>query len=200
MDTQWPRYEVFKQDAPGQPYQNVGTVHASDAEMALLNARDIFGRRPSCHSLWVAPEQAILKATAEELADPEKYSLLVSAGAPTAPIATFRVFVKNTQKRSMIFVTFVGEVEAGSAQQALALALKQFVQAEGWVWWVCPAQAILESEPGIEESWFAPANDKVYRQQSYYGRVKRKRLDERLQIAQELDQSAKPASRKEVVQ
>lgn len=29
MDTQWPRWEVFKQDTPHKPHQAVGSVHAA---------------------------------------------------------------------------------------------------------------------------------------------------------------------------
>jgi ring-1,2-phenylacetyl-CoA epoxidase subunit PaaB len=54
-------YEVFKQEREGAPFRNVGSVHAPDAEMALMNARDVFARRPACHSLWVVPDAAILR-------------------------------------------------------------------------------------------------------------------------------------------
>ncbi len=60
-------YEVFKQDRPDGPFRNVGSVHAPDAELALVNARDVFARRPSCVALWVVPDDAILRRTAEEL-------------------------------------------------------------------------------------------------------------------------------------
>ena len=43
-DTQWPRWEVFKQDTPKKPHQAVGTVHATDPEHALLTARNVFAR------------------------------------------------------------------------------------------------------------------------------------------------------------
>ncbi len=39
MTDQWPRFEVFKQDKVDGPIRNVGSVHAPDAELALLNAR-----------------------------------------------------------------------------------------------------------------------------------------------------------------
>ena len=58
-DTQWPRYEVFKQDKPGKPHEAVGSVHAPDAEMAMLNARNVFVRRPSAVSLWVVAADVI---------------------------------------------------------------------------------------------------------------------------------------------
>jgi hypothetical protein len=40
------RFEVFQQERPGRPHRNIGSVHAPDVEMALLNARDVFARRP----------------------------------------------------------------------------------------------------------------------------------------------------------
>lgn len=190
MDTQWPRYEVFKQDAPDQPHQSVGSVHAPDGEMALLNARDVYGRRPSCYQLWVAPESAILEVTAEEMQSEKVQQALQEAqtNPPSGSLKTWLVFQKLSQKRSMTYVNHVGEVEAGSAYHALTLALEKFPQPEVWVWWICPASAITASEPEVVESWFAPANDKIYRQQSHYGNVKRKRLEEREQIAQQLSQ------------
>lgn len=199
MDTQWPRYEVFKQDAPGQPHQNVGTVHAPDPEIALLNARDVFGRRPSCYQLWVVPESAILTVTAEELNSESVQQTLDDARSNSGaePLKTWLVFQKTSQKRSMTFVTHVGELQASSPQQALAQAIGQFDRAEVWVWWVCPAEAVTASDPEVVDSWFTPANDKIYRQQSYYGNVKRTRLEEREQIAQQLSQ---PKPEKEVAQ
>ena len=66
-DTQWPRYEVFKQDNPKKQHEAVGSVHAPDAELALQNARDVFVRRPSAVSLWVVPANSILMVTREEM-------------------------------------------------------------------------------------------------------------------------------------
>lgn len=177
MDTQWPRYEVFKQDTPRLPHQNVGSVHASDAEIALLNARDVFGRRPSCLSLWVVPARAIFSATAEELDTPEMQQSLANARetATAQPVQTYLVFQKTSQRRSMTFVAHVGAVQAASPQHALALALDTFGDESVFTWWVCPAQAVTSSDPDVVESWFAPANDKTYRQQSYYGHIRRKR-------------------------
>lgn len=176
MDTQWPRFEVFKQDKATLPHQNVGSVHAPDAEMALLNARDVFGRRPSCISLWVVPERAIFSATAEELAADETQQALAAARRTAAeqPHTTFLVFQKTSQRRAMTFVAHVGEVEAASPQHALALALAMFGDEPVFTWWVCPADAITRSDSDVVESWFEPAKDKTYRQQSYYNYIRRK--------------------------
>jgi ring-1,2-phenylacetyl-CoA epoxidase subunit PaaB len=68
MDTQWPVFEVFHQQARGEPHVHVGSVHAPDAEMALLLAKEQYSRRQACVNLWVVPTTAIT-ATAYEDAD-----------------------------------------------------------------------------------------------------------------------------------
>ena len=171
MDTQWPRYEVFKQDSPDQPHKAVGSVHAPDAEMALLNARDVFARRPKAVSMWVAPADAILSMTAEEIAANPTLQL--------EPLQTddeqrpFLIFTKTSQRRAMTFVTYVGMVTAVSAQAALATAVNcgQFDTGNVWVWWVVPESAITRSDAEDVASHFAPATEKTYRQQSHYGFV-----------------------------
>ncbi len=169
----WPRFEVFKQDNERLPHQSVGSVHAPDAEMALLNAREVFGRRPSCISLWVVPEQAITAATAQELAGP--LGEAIAAATPAGPQQAYHVFQKTSQKRSMVFVSYTATVQATSPQHALAQALASPGAADVFAWWVVPAAAVTGSEPDVVESWFAPASEKVYRQQSYYGHIRRKR-------------------------
>ncbi len=64
-DTQWKVFEVFHQQARGEPHVHVGSVHAPDAEMALVLAKEQYCRRQACVNLWVVPAEAIL-ATAYE--------------------------------------------------------------------------------------------------------------------------------------
>lgn len=58
-ETQWPLWEVFVQSEKGGAHQHAGSVHATDAEMALQNARDVFARRGPVISIWVVPASAI---------------------------------------------------------------------------------------------------------------------------------------------
>ncbi|MFQ5424640.1 MAG: 1,2-phenylacetyl-CoA epoxidase subunit B [Phycisphaerae bacterium] len=67
-DTQWKVFEVFHQQARGEPHVHVGSVHAPDAESALVLAKEQFGRRQACVNMWVVPAEAIT-ATAYEDAD-----------------------------------------------------------------------------------------------------------------------------------
>ncbi|WP_456427466.1 1,2-phenylacetyl-CoA epoxidase subunit PaaB [Rhodocaloribacter sp.] len=59
-------WEVFVQSRTGAPHEHVGNVHASDAEMALQNARDVYGRRGKVVSLWVTPASAIHATTPDD--------------------------------------------------------------------------------------------------------------------------------------
>ncbi len=61
-------FAVFRQEARGEPHVHVGDVHAPDAEMALLLAKEQFTRRDPCVSLWVVPYPSIT-ATAYDDAD-----------------------------------------------------------------------------------------------------------------------------------
>lgn len=55
----WEPWEVFIQPGQGAPHEHAGNVHASDAEMALQNARDLFARRGKVLSIWVVPARMI---------------------------------------------------------------------------------------------------------------------------------------------
>lgn len=166
------RWEVFKQDAEGKPHQAIGSVHAPDAQGALLNARHVFVRRPAAVSLWVAPAFAVHSWSAEEL----ERGL---GGEPPEPepadeSRTFLVFVKTSNRRAMTFVDHVGDVTASGPLAALQAAREKFAVDPALVWWLVPASQITASAADEVASWFEPARDKTYKQQSAYGRVRPK--------------------------
>ena len=162
-DTQWPRFEVFEQERPGQPHRNAGAVHAPDAEMALQNARDVFVRRPDCYSLWVVPAEAILSRTAEELAAGSGLAPEGRTALAGSPAQTYLIFQKQTQRQGETFVVHAGEVSAPSPEAALARALEQLGGPSVYVWWVVPEAAVTRSDPADAEPLFAPARDKPFR-------------------------------------
>jgi ring-1,2-phenylacetyl-CoA epoxidase subunit PaaB len=134
--------------------------------MALLNGRDLFVRRPDCHSLWVAPAEAILAKTAEELQlNPGGHVEEPKTGASTE---AYLVFQKRTQRRAIAYVQHVGEVEAASATQAMAAAIAKYNHGHPFVWWVCPERMVTRSQEKDIESMFAPAREKVYRKPNQY--------------------------------
>ena len=67
-DGQWALWEVFTQEAQGAPHEHAGSVRATDAEHALQNARDVYGRRGRVLSMWVVPTGAIRATTPDESA------------------------------------------------------------------------------------------------------------------------------------
>ena len=56
----WPLWEVFVRSAHGLAHKHVGSLHAPDAEMAMLNARDVYTRRNEGVSLWVVKSTDIV--------------------------------------------------------------------------------------------------------------------------------------------
>lgn len=160
-DTQWPRYFVFKQDAADEPHLNCGTVHAPDPELALQNARDVFVRRPECVSLWVVPAERVLAKSAQELeGDPPE--IPEEAEGSSEP---FAVFLKRPHRNQH---AYAADVNASSRQEALARAFDRWADQGPDAYWIVPRRDIRASEIGDEDSWFAPAHDKLYRDQAFY--------------------------------
>jgi ring-1,2-phenylacetyl-CoA epoxidase subunit PaaB len=160
-DSQLPRYYVFKQDAVDDPLLNCGSIHAPDPELALMTARDVFVRRPACVSLWVVPARALLGRTAEEWteAQPEPGWAEVTSPEP------FAVFVKWDHRGQH---AYCGQLQADSAEQALARAWQQNQSRSPVAVWVAPMGAVVRSQDDDADSWFLPAKDKPYRHGSYY--------------------------------
>lgn len=49
----WPLWEVFVRARRGLSHVHAGSLHAPDAQLALLSARDLYTRRGEGVSLWV---------------------------------------------------------------------------------------------------------------------------------------------------
>tara|TARA_Y100001934_G_scaffold37930_1_gene44084 strand:+ start:1464 stop:1751 length:288 start_codon:yes stop_codon:yes gene_type:complete len=61
-----PLWEVFIQSKTGLPYKHAGNVHASDVEIALQNARDLYTRRNEGSSIWVVESKYISASNPED--------------------------------------------------------------------------------------------------------------------------------------
>lgn len=48
----WPLYEIFIRARGGLDHKHVGSVHATDATMAIEHARDVYTRRMEGVSIW----------------------------------------------------------------------------------------------------------------------------------------------------
>ncbi|MCC7331035.1 MAG: 1,2-phenylacetyl-CoA epoxidase subunit B [Flavobacteriales bacterium] len=65
-DSQGDVWEVFVQSKPGLPHKHAGSVHATDKEMALQNARDLYTRRNEGTCIWVVPLNSIVSSLPED--------------------------------------------------------------------------------------------------------------------------------------
>lgn len=59
-------WEVFVRSNRGLDHKHVGSLRASDAEMALQNARDLYTRRMEGVSIWVVPSSQIVASDPDE--------------------------------------------------------------------------------------------------------------------------------------
>ena len=59
MKKDWPLWEVFIRSKNGLHHKHVGSLHATDAQMAIENARDVYTRRSEGVSLWVVESKYI---------------------------------------------------------------------------------------------------------------------------------------------
>jgi ring-1,2-phenylacetyl-CoA epoxidase subunit PaaB len=59
-------YEVFHQEKRGKQVTHVGIVHASNPEMALVMAKEVFGRRGKTTNLWVAKTSDVYTFSSED--------------------------------------------------------------------------------------------------------------------------------------
>ncbi len=58
-DNQWPLWEVFIRSKQGLNHKHVGSLHATDQQMAIKNARDVYARRNEGVSIWVVKSEHI---------------------------------------------------------------------------------------------------------------------------------------------
>lgn len=61
-----PLWEVFIRSKQGLHHKHVGSLHATDAEMAIENARDVYCRRNEGVSIWVVESRLITASNPDE--------------------------------------------------------------------------------------------------------------------------------------
>ncbi len=60
-------FEVFQQQKSGGHHIHVGSVHAPNIEMALLFAKEQYGRRGKSTGMWVVPTNAVVTFSDDDL-------------------------------------------------------------------------------------------------------------------------------------
>ena len=64
--SQWPMWEVFIRQRRGLSHVHVGSLHAPDADTALMSARDVYTRRVEGVSIWVVPSSEIVASDPDD--------------------------------------------------------------------------------------------------------------------------------------
>ena len=75
MNQDWPLWEIFIRSKNGLEHRHVGSLHATDATMAIENARDVYTRRNEGVCIWVVPSKHITASDPDmsaELFEPAK--------------------------------------------------------------------------------------------------------------------------------
>lgn len=67
--SEWPLWEVFVRSKRGLEHRHFGSIHATDAEMALKNAREVYTRRMEGVSIWVVESKNITASNPEKNAE-----------------------------------------------------------------------------------------------------------------------------------
>ena len=63
----WPLWEVFIRQKRGLAHVHAGSLHAPDADTALLAARDVYTRRVEGVSIWVVASTEIVASDPDEV-------------------------------------------------------------------------------------------------------------------------------------
>ena len=59
-------YEVFIRSKAGLHHKHAGSLHASDPQMAIQNARDVYCRRNEGVSIWVVESEHITASNPDD--------------------------------------------------------------------------------------------------------------------------------------
>jgi ring-1,2-phenylacetyl-CoA epoxidase subunit PaaB len=62
----WPLWEIFIRSKQGLDHKHVGSLHATDAQMAIENARDVYTRRQEGVSIWAVESKFITASNPDE--------------------------------------------------------------------------------------------------------------------------------------
>jgi len=54
-------YEVFRREKAGAQMVHAGSVTADSPDLALIYARESFGRRGESHALWIVPRATLIE-------------------------------------------------------------------------------------------------------------------------------------------
>lgn len=182
---QFQTYEAFHQKKEGAPFVYVGPVHAPEADVAFLFAKEQYSRRFACTGLWVVPTAAI--TVTEYVGDQESaYDTLPLLARTTAAAPTQGRLGDDTAAEEAAYAAgeedydifhlkkrgkahqHVGKVRAASPAEALQAAKAVFGELRPVVnVWAVRAAEVLRSDDEDRDIW-ATTPDKKYRDAMAY--------------------------------
>lgn len=160
-DAVWPLWEIFIRSKQGLDHKHAGSLHASDARMAIENARDVYTRRQEGISLWAIDSSHIHSSEAN---DTDKSKKISSGSKEEDPL--WEVFTRS--KQGLDFKQ-AGSLHAPNAAAAIESAHQTYAQGkEGVGIWVVESKHLHASDPADEDMFFEPAVNKTYRHPTFY--------------------------------
>ncbi len=178
---QFGTYEVFHQKKESAPFVYVGPVHAPEADVAFIFAKEQFSRRFACTGLWVVPTAAItvtayvgdqesaydtlplvpdLESAPNAVGNEPVDESVTEAAAYAAGEEDYDIF--HLKKRGKAH-QHVGKVRAGTPAGALQVAKAVFGEQRPVVnIWAVRAADILRSDEDDRDIW-TTTPDKKYR-------------------------------------
>jgi ring-1,2-phenylacetyl-CoA epoxidase subunit PaaB len=70
------QYEVFRREHDGKPLEHAGSLEAPADDLAVLYARQIYGRRNDADTLWIVPREAVIASPVPEAAFDKSYRVV----------------------------------------------------------------------------------------------------------------------------
>ncbi len=118
---QFGSFEVFVQPKEGKAFQHEGAVHAPNADLAFILAKETFTRRFTCSSLCVVDTRCVFVSPTTE-GNTNAYDLIdvVRSGKHKESYEIYHLLKRGKQH------IHAGEVEAGSPAEAMVAARQAF--------------------------------------------------------------------------
>lgn len=174
---QFGTWEVFVKPKEGKPFQHEGIVHAPNAEMAFILAKETFTRRFTCTSLCVVDTRHVFVSPFTE-GEANAYHLVGETGTPQGPEEPYEIY--HLLKRGKQHV-HAGTVMAADADAALVRAKHELGGTPVRNVWAIRKSAIRFTSP-VEADLWQTLPDKKFREAiAYKGGDKLKEFLERRQ-------------------
>lgn len=156
---QWQTYEVFHQKKAQDIHIHVGSVHASNVEVAFLFAKEQYARRLQCYNLWVAKTADIYAYNMET----QQNDNFIAEQIPSHAEAAYDIFYQYHRGEHP---RYVGTVLAQHPEKAIQSAQTHFGKDTFMIWAVLQEKVYKQPIEQAEMYTFVPK--KSYRDATGY--------------------------------